>query len=205
MVSVSIGRNGPRRAPGGSTAMARLTAPPLDDVPPGSQRILDRIRKQFGFAPGMFDTLAANPAVLEIVMSLQGGIARLLDATTRHTIALAVSQSNGCSYCQALHAYVSSELGGMSADDVELARKGSSTDPRRAAAARFVQRVIDSRGQVLDADLAAVREAGYSDREILAIVTIAVVFLLTNYLNNVNETVVDVPAVDAHAATGSAA
>jgi uncharacterized peroxidase-related enzyme len=176
--------------------MSRLTTPTPEDIPAGTQGILDGIRKQFGFAPGMFTTLAANPAVLEIVMSLQGSIAHLLDAKTRHTIALAVSQSNGCNYCQALHTFVSSEFGGMSTDDVELARTGSSTDPRRAAVALFVQRVIETRGQVGDPDIAAVRAAGYSDADILAIVTIAVVFLLTNYLNNVNQTVVDVPAAD---------
>jgi len=175
--------------------MSRLTAPTLADVPAGAQSILDGIRKHFGFAPGMFNTLAANPAVLEIVMALQGGIGRLLDAKTRHTIALAVSRSNGCDYCQALHTYTSSELGGMSSDDIELALTGSSTDPRRAAVARFVQRVIETRGQVSDADIAAVRGAGYSDADILAIVTTAVVSLLTNYLNNVNQTVIDIPPI----------
>jgi uncharacterized peroxidase-related enzyme len=180
--------------------MSRLTPPTPEETPAEAQRILDGIRQQFGFAPGMFNTLAANPAVLELVMTLQGSIARLLDAKTRHTIALAVSRSNDCDYCQALHTYVSSEFGGMSADDIELARTGSSTDPRRAAVAGFVQRVIETRGQVGDDDLAAVRTAGYSDAEILAIVTVAVVVLLTNYLNNVNRTVVDIPAVDGQAA-----
>lgn len=177
--------------------MSRLSAPTPSDVPVGTQAVLAGIRRQFGFAPGMFDILAASPVVLEIVMGLQKSISRLLDANTRHTIALAVSQSNGCGYCQALHAYVSSELGGMSDEDIEMARTGSSTDPRRAAVARFVQRVVGSRGQVDDADLAAVRGAGYVDAEILEIVTVAVVFLLTNYLNNVNETVVDVPVAGA--------
>ncbi|WP_022883724.1 carboxymuconolactone decarboxylase family protein [Glaciibacter superstes] len=183
--------------------MSRLTAP--QDVSDGTQSVLDGIRKQFGFAPGMFDTLAANPAVLEIVMGLQKSIGRLLDAKTRHTIALAVSQSNGCGYCQELHTYVSSELGGMSSDDIELARRGSSIDPRRAAVARFVQRVVETRGQVDDADIAAVRGAGYSDAEILATVTVAVVFLLTNYLNNVNQTVVDIPTVGISAVDGESA
>jgi uncharacterized peroxidase-related enzyme len=180
--------------------MSRLTAPEREEIPDGAQSILDGIRAQFGFAPGMFNTIAANPAVLEIVMTLQRSIGRLLDAKTRHTIALAVSHSNDCDYCQALHTYVSSELGGMSTDDIELARKGSSTDPRRAAVARFVQRVVETRGQVGDADIAGVRGAGYSDAEILSIVTIAVVFLLTNYINNVNRTVVDVPVVNGQAA-----
>ena len=180
--------------------MSRLSPPASGEIPTGTQSILDGIRKQFGFAPGMFNTLAANPAVLEIVMTLQRSIGRFLDAKTRHTIALAVSHSNDCDYCQALHTYVSSELGGMSADEIELARAGSSTDPRRAAVARFAQRVVEARGQVSDADLAGVRGAGYSDAEILAIVTVAVVVLLTNYLNNVNQTVVDVPPPSRQAA-----
>lgn len=180
--------------------MPRLTPPQPEEIPDGARSVLGAIQNQFGFAPGMFATIAANPAVLEIVMTLQRSIGRLLDAKTRHTIALAVSHSNRCDYCQALHSFVSSELGGMSADDIELALAGSSTDPRRAAVARFVQRVVETRGQVGDADIAAVRGAGYSDAEILAIVTITVVFLLTNYINNVNQTVVDVPAPAAKAA-----
>jgi alkylhydroperoxidase family enzyme len=84
----------------------------------------------------------------------------------------------------------------MSSDDIDLARAGSSVDPKRAAAARFAQQVVDSRGQVSDADLAAVRDAGYSDSEILAIVTVAVQALLTNFINNVNQTDIDIPAVN---------
>jgi alkylhydroperoxidase family enzyme len=82
----------------------------------------------------------------------------------------------------------------MSSDDIDLARAGSSIDPKRAAAAHFAQRVVETRGQVSDADLAAVRSAGYTDPQILAIVTLAVQFLLTNFINNVNQTDVDIPA-----------
>jgi alkylhydroperoxidase family enzyme len=95
---------------------------------------------------------------------------------------------------------VSSQLGGMSHEDIDLARSGSSTDPRRAAVARFAQQVVDTRGKVSDADLAAVRGAGYTDAQILAIVTVTVQFLLTNFLNNVNRTEVDIPKIDSSAA-----
>ncbi len=46
-----------------------------------------------------------------------------------------------------------------------------------------------------DADLAAVRGAGYTDPQILAIVTVTVQILLTNFINNVNRTDIDIPAV----------
>jgi alkylhydroperoxidase family enzyme len=55
--------------------------------------------------------------------------------------------------------------------------------------------VVESRGRVSDADLAAVRGAGYTDPQILAIVTVAVQALLTNFLNNVNQTDIDIPSV----------
>ncbi|MEU6572618.1 carboxymuconolactone decarboxylase family protein [Streptomyces sp. NPDC046805] len=174
--------------------MSRLNVPAPEDVPAGAQGILDNIGAQLGFVPNMFKTIASNPTVLDAVVTLQGTMSRVLDAKTRHTIALAVSQANGCDYCLAIHTYVSSEVSGMSSDDIELARAGSSVDPKRAAVARFAQRVIESRGRVSDADLAAVRGAGYTDPQILAIVTVAVQALLTNFLNNVNQTDIDIPS-----------
>lgn len=175
--------------------MSRLTTPASEDIAVDAQSVLGAVGKQFGFVPKMFAMIASNPTVLDIVMSLQSGLSRVLDAKTRHTIALAVSEANGCEYCLAVHSYVSAELGGMSSDDIALSRSGSSIDPKRAAVARFAQRVVETRGSVADADLAAVRGAGYTDPQILAIVTVAVQTQLTNYINNVNQTVVDIPAV----------
>jgi uncharacterized peroxidase-related enzyme len=173
--------------------MSRLTTPASDDITDDTQRVLGNVGKQFGFVPNIFTMLASNPTVLDVVLSLQGSLARVLDAKTRHSIALAVSAANGCDYCLAVHSYVSAELGGMSDDDIDLARSGSSIDPKRAAVARFAQRLVETQGKVNDADLAAVRSAGYSDSQILAIITVAVQALLTNYINNVNQTVIDIP------------
>jgi uncharacterized peroxidase-related enzyme len=183
--------------------VSRLNVPAPEDVPPGAQQALDTVGAQLGFVPNMFKAIASNPAVLDVVTTLQGTLSRVLDAKTRHSIALAVSQANGCSYCLAIHAYVASEFTRMSGDDIELGRTGSSVDPRRAAAARFAQRVVESRGQVTDAELSAVRGAGYTDPEILAIVAVAVQFLLTNFINNVNQTDIDIPAVGPAATTAA--
>jgi uncharacterized peroxidase-related enzyme len=174
--------------------MARLTVPAPEDIPAGAVESLDKLGAQLGFVPDMFQVIAANPTVLETVMTLQGLSSRLLDAKTRHSIALAVSQANDCDYCLAMHTFVSSQFGGMSGEDIDLGRAGSSVDPKRAAVARFAQQVIETRGQVSDADLAAVRGAGYTDAQILAVVTVAVVTTLTNFINNVNQTPVDIPA-----------
>src|SRR3954452_8381907 len=124
--------------------MPRLSVPSPEEVPAGAQQVLDKVSSQFGFVPNMFRTLASNPVVLDVVMTLQAKTRGLLDAKTRHTIALAVSEANGCDYCVAIHTYSSSELGGMSSDDIDLARSGSSLDPQRAAAGHFAQRVVET-------------------------------------------------------------
>lgn len=182
--------------------MSRLNVASLDDVPAGTQRILDNVGAQLGFVPNMFKTIASNPTVLEAVTTLQANLSRVLDAKTRHSIALAVSEVNGCDYCLAIHTYVSSTFGRMSSDDIALSRAGNSVDPKRAAAARFAQQVVESRGQVSDADLDAVRGAGYADPQILAIVAVAVQALFTNFINNVNRTDIDIPAVESAGTPG---
>jgi uncharacterized peroxidase-related enzyme len=175
--------------------MSRLNVLPAEEPSADVRGTLDQVEAQFGFVPNMFTMLASNPTVLDLVMTVQTKASRLLDARTRHTIALAVSEADGCDYCLALHT-AGALKGGMSVEDIELARAGSSVDPKRAAVARFAQRVIETRGRVSNADLAAVQGAGYTDPQILAIVTLVVRALLTNYLNNVNLTDVDIPAPD---------
>ncbi|MDR7255057.1 putative peroxidase-related enzyme [Nocardioides sp. BE266] len=178
--------------------MSRLTAPAPAELTADVQSSLDQVQAQFGFVPNMFATLAASPGVLDFVMTAQAKGNRLLDAKTRHTIALAVSDADGCDYCLAIHT-AGSLQGGMTPEDIDLSKAGGSVDPKRAAAARLAREVIATRGHISDAGLADIRSAGYADAQILAIVTLAVRALLTNYLNNLNQTIIDipVPAVEA--------
>ena len=79
------------------------------------------------------------------------------------------------------------------------ANRSTAPDPKRAAVAKFAQHVIETRDQVSDADIAAARDVGYTAAETRAIVTITGVVPLTNYLNNVNDTIVDIPDAGAQA------
>jgi hypothetical protein len=106
-----------------TATISPLTATEPADIDAKTRGALDGSAAAFGFGPGMFNTLAANPTVLEIVMGLQESIAKLLDAKTRHTVDLAVSQSNAFQHAQALHGYISSNLGGTSSEAIEIARK----------------------------------------------------------------------------------
>lgn len=70
-----------------------------------------RATKNIDFVPNMWRVLATNPDQLELVWTRlkalmhpeAAGRASPLDATTREIIALAVSATNGCSYCVNSH------------------------------------------------------------------------------------------------------
>ena len=86
----------------------------------------------------------------------------------------------------------------MNDDEIAQARDGRAADARNDAALRFAQRVAAERGRLLDADIAALRAAGFSDAETVEIVLHVALNVLTNYVNNVAHTDVDFPRVSAH-------
>ena len=53
------------------------------------------------------------------------------------------------------------------------------------------------RGKIADADLALVRAAGFSDAQVIEIVTNVALNTLTNLINNVAQTDIDFPKVSA--------
>lgn len=182
--------------------MTRMPLPASIDAAPAAARpLLEGVQKMLGSVPNLFRITANSPASLEGYLGLNGALAKgSLSPQTRERIALAVAQINGCDYCLSAHSYLARNLAKL--DDAEIAanRNGSSGDPRADAAVRFAARLVRERGQVSDADVTAVRMAGYSDEEIVEIVAHVALNTLTNYLNEAFRTPIDFPVVSASAA-----
>jgi uncharacterized peroxidase-related enzyme len=181
------------------TTSSRIKILDNSNLPAQSVEILNSVAKQLGFVPNVLRLLAASPAVLKSFLGLQAGLSGTLDLNTRNAIALAVSESNSCHYCVSAHAHFASKGANCSKDEISRNRVGESIDPKRAAAAAFGVSVIKRHGNVSNADLEKIREAGYSDSEILEIIALAVQFSFTNFMNNVAQTEIDFPIVDAPA------
>ena len=177
--------------------MPRFTIPTRDTAPTASQPILDAIDKQFGVVPNLFRLVAQSPAALAGLTGLSGALAKALDVKTRARIAIATAQANGCDYCLSAHSYLGVNLAKISPEEIALNRKGGSSDAKADAAVRFATKVATTRGKVSEADLSAVRNAGFSDAQIIEIVAVVAENFLTNFINNVAETDIDFPVVRA--------
>ena len=145
--------------------MPRIATPAtIEAAPQAAQPLLQAVKKQLGVVPNMFRAIANSPAALEGYLGLNGALAKgSLEAATRERIALAIAEVNGCNYCASAHTYLGKSLAKLSEDEIAANRDGASTDVKANAAVGFAVRLVRSRGHVSEADLKAVRDAGYTD------------------------------------------
>lgn len=178
--------------------MSRLSIPTVEQSLPASQPLLAAVHKQLGVVPNLMKLVGHSPAALEGYLSLNGALAKgQLDAGLRERIALAVAEYNRCDYCLSAHDYLGRHVAKLSSEEIAAARGGESADARANAALRFALQVAQQRGQVSDAELAALRSAGFDEASVIEIVATVALNVLTNYLNNVAQTDIDFPHVSA--------
>lgn len=167
----------------------------IEDAPTASQPLLNAVKAQLGVVPNLFRLVSNSPAALEGYLGLSGALAKgELSAQTRERIALAVAEVNGCDYCLAAHTYLGKNLAKLDDSEIAANRHGGSNDAKADAAVRFAAKITHQRGRTDEADLMAVRAAGYDDAQIVEIVLHVALNTWTNYINLVGGTDLDFPA-----------
>ena len=175
--------------------MSRFKIPTREEAHAETHPTLDAVGKRLGFIPNVHRLLSISPNALAGWAALSDSLKQTLDARTREGIALAVSEVNECDYCLAAHSYVASTFAKSSPEELAMNKRGTSENPKRAAAIGFAKELIEKRGHVSGERLQHVRDAGYSDQQILEIIALSVQFLFTNFINNVANTSIDIPEV----------
>lgn len=161
-----------------------------------SQAMLEGIKQAMGGKViNIFATMAHSPAVLGFYLAGSGALKDAkLTPQLREQIALTSAGINHCDYCASAHTMIGKGLQ-LSDTDLQAALNGKAADAKAQAALTFASQMIKKHGSVTDAEVQAVRLAGYSDGEILEMVAVVAFQLFTNYFNHVAGTAVDFPLV----------
>jgi uncharacterized peroxidase-related enzyme len=179
---------------------ARVPLVSAADTSAASRPTLDAIHGAFGATPNMFRAVANSPAALQAMWAFFGALGGgSIPAKLGEQIAVAVADRNACEYCLAAHTALGRKAG-ASAAEMSAAQAGESADPATAAALRFALKLVEQRGQVGDADIAALRAAGFSDGQVVEILAHVALNLFTNYVNVAFAVPVDFPGVKLRAA-----
>lgn len=146
--------------------------------------------------PNFIRALANSPAALNAFLGIHGiAGAGLLDPKTRERIALAVAEQNACQYCVSAHTAIGRKVG-LDNEEILANRAGRSSDAKAEAALVFAHALIEHTGQVSKTEFDAVRAAGYSDGEIIEIITHVAMNVFTNLLGKATQVEIDFPKVD---------
>ena len=171
----------------------RIASIQPDEATGKTKELFDGVKAKIGKVPNIFKLLAHSPTGLQGVLQFYGALSGgSLDAATRERIALAIANVNGCDYCNAAHTAVAKSLK-LSDEEIEVNRRGHSSDTQANVAVAFARKVAVTRADVSEGDVQALREAGYSEGQIVEIVLNVAYNVLTNYVNEAFKTDIDVP------------
>ena len=105
-----------------------------------------------------------------------------LTAAEREAIAMLVSDRNGCDYCLSAHAGLGKQAG-LDNEALAAARKGKSNDPKMQVLLTYTARLLEEKGAVADADVEALRDAGFQDAAISEIPLMVGIMTYNNFMN----------------------
>lgn len=162
----------------------------------GKQKeLFEQINGAFGAVPNMFKVIGHSPAALQSMfgsfVALGGG---KLSAKLGEQIAVHVADINRCEYCLAAHTLLGQKAD-ATAQEMSAAQVGESSDAKTKAALDFSAKLVKKRAQVSSKDVQIVRDAGFSDEEIVEILAHVALNTFTNYANVAFDVEIDFPKV----------
>ena len=175
--------------------MARLPIVNPENSTGKARDLLDAVQKKLSLVPNMTRVMANSPAVLEAYLSFSGALAEgSLNAKLRELIALEVGEQNACQYCVSAHTAIG-KMTGLSDAEISAARETRSSDTKTVAALAFARQIVAKQGRATQADVDAVRNAGFTNGEIAEIIAHVALNIFTNYFNNTAGVEIDFPKI----------
>ncbi|HEU4644801.1 MAG TPA: peroxidase-related enzyme [Burkholderiales bacterium] len=171
-------------------AISRFAVPRLEDLPGDVRERILAVQEKSGFVPNVFLVLAHRPeefraffAYHDALMDKAGGLTK----AEREMIVVATSGANQCQYCVVAHGAILRirAKNPLVADQVAINYRKADITPRQRAMLDFAMKVALESHAVEDADLEALRKAGFADQEIWDIAAISAFFALSNRMANV--------------------
>jgi uncharacterized peroxidase-related enzyme len=176
--------------------MSRLTPVAKATATPKEQEALAAIQTAWGGVPQLARVIARSTPFTRAKLAFDDALSKgRFTPPLAEQIAIAVANENRCRYCLAAHTAAGRALG-LDERSLSDARLGAAADPKITAALSFVQTVVRERGHIGDAQLDAVRSAGWTDPDIVELLGHAINNTLTNYLHHLSDVPVDFPPVE---------
>ena len=162
-----------------------LDLPPVSPLPEKTQAYFDICAEKLGLVPNVLKAYAFDIAKLDTFTALYNDVMlgdSGLSKLEREMIAVVVSSINRCWYCQVAHGAAVREISGDPAlgEAMVMNWRAAELDPRQTAMLEFTEKVTSDSARIIEADRQALRDAGFADRDIWDIASVAGFFAMSN-------------------------
>lgn len=162
-----------------------LDLPACDPLPDATQKYFDICQEKLGMVPNVLqayafdiDKLNAFTAFYNDMMLADSGLSKL----EREMIAVTVSSINKCYYCLTAHGAAVRQLSGdpQLGEMLVMNWRVARLDARQKAMLAFVEQVTVASATVDEKDRDALRQVGFSDRDIWDIASVTGFYNMSN-------------------------
>ena len=162
-----------------------LDLPMVDPLPPETQKYFDVCTDKLGMIPNVLrayafdiEKLNAFTAMYNDLMLAESGLSKL----EREMIAVVISSINKCYYCLTAHGAAVRQLSGdpVLGEMLVMNYRVAPLDARQRAMLDFAAQVTKESAAIEEVDRNALRDVGFTDRDIWDIVSVAAFFNMTN-------------------------
>jgi uncharacterized peroxidase-related enzyme len=162
-----------------------MPVPPRSQLDPDLQKYFGVCDQRIGFVPNVLAAYTFDQAKLRTFIGMYNDLMlgeSVLSKLEREMIAVVVSSANRCYYCQVAHGQAVRELSGDPAlgELLVMNYRAAKLPRRQRAMLDFAHRMTVEPAEFGDADRAALRKAGFKDRDIWDIAAVASFFNMTN-------------------------
>jgi uncharacterized peroxidase-related enzyme len=164
-----------------------LRVPAEEDAPAAVQELYGKANEKLGFIPNVLRVYALRPRHLELWNAFYDDLMRgdsTLTRPQREMIAVVVSTANRCHYCIVSHSAYLRKLTGdpVLVEQLRTNYKYAELEPRERAMLDFAVKLTEQSAACTEADVEALREAGWTDEDVMDIAEVAAMFNFTNRL-----------------------
>jgi uncharacterized peroxidase-related enzyme len=161
-----------------------------ETAPAASRPLLESIGRNFGFVPNLFGVFAESPAALRGALAIYEAFSTSsLSRAEQQLIMLATSEANDCQYCVAAHSTLAKKMAKVAPDLVDAVRRRAPlADAKLDALVTFTRKVVEQRGVLPDAEVAAFLDAGYTRAQVIELLLGVGMKTFNNYVVHIAHT-----------------
>ena len=169
-----------------------LNLPMVDPLPEDTQKYFDVCQEKLGMVPNVLQAYAFDIDKLNAFTAMYNDLmlgASNLSKLEREMIAVVVSSVNKCYYCLTAHGAAVRQLSGnpILGEQMVMNWRVADLDARQTGMLAFAEHLTVASAKTTEADRQALRDVGFSDRDIFDIASVTGFFNMTNRVASATE------------------